>query len=281
MIVDGRAIAADILAATKEEVAKLPHAPVVRAVVVTPSPATESYLKVKSARAEDAGMTMETVRIPDDASNEAVIAAVTAPGADAIIVQLPLPKHLDLDAILASIPREKDADVLSPEAYADFEQGSAGALMPPVAAAIAEICARSSVEVAGAKALVVGNGRLVGQPVWHWLHQQGAAALIVTRATQSTLPALLPNMDIVVSGAGSPGLITPEHLKQGVVLIDAGTSESSGAIVGDADPACAQTAAVFTPVPGGVGPVAVACLFRNAAILVIRAKQALLTNPEA
>lgn len=281
MIVDGRAIAADILAATKEEVAKLPHAPVVRAVVVTPSPATESYLKVKSARAEDAGMTMETVRVPDDASTEEVIAAVVAPGADAVIVQLPLPEHVDLDAILASIPFGKDADVLSPEAYAAFEQEKDRALMPPVACAIAEICMRSDVEVAGAKALVVGNGRLVGQPVWHWLQQQGASALIVTRATQETLPALLPNMDIVVSGAGSPNLIQPEHLKEGVVLIDAGTSESNGAIVGDADPRCAEKAAVFTPVPGGVGPVAVACLFRNAAILAIRANHDLLTNPEA
>lgn len=278
MIIDGRVIAADILAAAKEEVAKLPHAPVVRAVVVTPSLATESYLKVKSARAEDAGMTMETVRVADDATTQDVIAAVTAPGADAVIVQLPLPEHLDQEAILASIPREKDADVLSPEAYSEFERGCEGAPLPPVASAVAQICARNNVSIAGAKALVVGNGRLVGQPVWHWLHQQGASVLVVTQATQETLPELLPNMDIVVSGAGSPNLIKPEHLKQGVVLIDAGTSESNGSIVGDADPRCAEKASVFTPVPGGVGPIAVACLFQNAAIL---AGKALLTNPEA
>lgn len=275
MIVDGRAIAADILAETKAEAAKLPHVPVVRAIVVSPSPATESYLRVKSARAEDAGMTMDTVRLADDATNEDVIAAVQAPGADAVIVQLPLPEHLDQDVILASIPTAQDADVLSPEAYVAFEQGSPDSLLPPVAAAVAEIFVRSDVKVTGAKALVIGNGRLVGQPVWHWLQQQNADALIINEKTRGTMPMLLPNMDIVVSGTGSPNLIQPEHLKHGVVLIDAGTSESNGAIVGDADPRCADVASVFTPVPGGVGPIAVACLFRNAAIL---AKRALLTN---
>ena len=281
MIVDGRAIAADILAVTKKEVEQLGRMLVVRAVVVSPSPATHSYLKIKSARAEDAGMKMDVVHIDDDASTEDVIAAVQAPGADAVIVQLPLPEHLNQDAILASIPLAQDADVLSEDAYVAFEEGHADSLIPPVAAAAAEICMRSGVRIAGAKALVIGNGRLVGKPVWHWLQQQGAEVLIVTHETQSTLPGLLPNMDIVVSGAGSPALIQPEHLKQGVVLIDAGTSESNGAIVGDANPACSEKAAVFTPVPGGVGPIAVACLFRNAAILAIRAEQALLTNPAA
>lgn len=275
MIVDGRALAADILAATKSEVESLLHAPVVRAVVVSPSLATESYLKVKSARARDAGMLMDVVRVTDDATTEDVIAAVTAPGADSVIVQLPLPERLDMDLILASIPEEKDADVLSSAAYYAFEQGTEGALIPPVAAAVAEICIREGVAVRGMKALVIGNGRLVGQPVWQWLKREGADVLVVTKESQETLPVLLPNMDIVVSGAGSPALIAPEHLKQGVVLIDAGTSESNGAIVGDADPRCAEIASVFTPVPGGVGPVAVACLFRNAAIL---ANRALLTN---
>ncbi|MDB5236972.1 MAG: Methylenetetrahydrofolate dehydrogenase / methenyltetrahydrofolate cyclohydrolase [Parcubacteria group bacterium] len=279
MIVDGRAIAADILATTKKEVALLGYAPVVRAIVVSPSPATHSYLRIKSARAEDAGMKMDVVHLPDEATNEEVIAAVQAPGADAVIVQLPLPERLDEDAILASIPLTQDADVLSAEAYALFIDGSEGAIMPPVAAAVAEICARNSVELFGAKALVVGNGRLVGQPVWHWLQRSGADVLVVTRSTQGTLPTLLPNMDIVVSGAGSPGLIRPEDLKRGAVLIDAGTSESNGAIVGDASPDCAEKASVFTPVPGGVGPVAVACLFRNAARLAYLRQAALLTNP--
>ena len=85
--------------------------------------------------------------------------------------------------------------------------------------------------------------------------------------------ALLQSADIIVSGAGSPDLINPEDIKEGVVLIDAGTSEQGGQVVGDASPACAQKASVFTPVPGGMGPVAVACLFRNAVTLLERSLQ--------
>ena len=98
------------------------------------------------------------------------------------------------------------------------------------------------------------------------LRALGAEVSVVTKESGDL--SLLTDADIVISGAGVPGLIRPEHLKEGVVLIDAGTSESGGAIVGDADPACAEVASVFTPVPGGVGPVAVACLFRNVAALL-------------
>lgn len=269
MIVDGRKIAEDIL----KEAASLGRSLVVRAVVMKPSPATESYLKVKSARATDAGMHLEVVQCSDDATTQDVIDAVCAPGADATIVQLPLPAGLDQQAILDAIPPSADPDVLSTAAYADFVEGKEGALLPPVVDAVAEILMRSSVSIAGKHALVIGSGRLVGQPVFEWLRQQGAEVTAVTYESRDALPTLLPHMDIVVSGAGSPGLITPEHLKEGVVLIDAGTSESGGQIKGDADPACAERASVFTPVPGGVGPIAVACLFRNAA------KLGALTNP--
>lgn len=263
MIVDGRAIAQDVL----KEAAALGRSLVVRAVVVSPSPATESYLKVKSARAADAGMRLDVVELPDGATTEEVIAAVQAPGADSVIVQLPLPEALDQEAVLGAIPVGADPDVLSPEAYERFVADADSALLPPVVDAIKEIFDRHHVDPAGKRALVIGNGRLVGQPAFEWLRRQGADVVVVTRASEAALPTLLPEMDIVVSGAGSPGLILPGHLKEGVVLVDAGTSESGGQIRGDADPACADKASLFTPVPGGVGPLAVACLFRNAAKL--------------
>ena len=137
--------------------------------------------------------------------------------------------------------------------------------MPPVAAAVALILATHDVRVDGAYAVVVGQGRLVGEPVTAWLRQRGASVTVLTR--ESSDRSALANADLIVTGAGVAGLIRPEDITQGCVLIDAGTSESDGSIVGDADPACALKASVFTPVPGGVGPVAVACLFRNAAFL--------------
>lgn len=268
MKIDGRQIANDILSAAKAEVASLHRVPVVRAVTVSPNAATESYLRVKSARAADAGMKLDVVAV-ENATTDSVIDAVLAPGADAVIVQLPLPAHIDQDLVLESIPYALDADVLSSVSFKQFMDGAPGALIPPVAGAVAAILSHGGVNPRGKRAVVIGYGRLVGQPVQKWLEANGATVDIHTRES-GDLNAPLKDADIVVSGAGSPGLVKPEMLKPGVALIDAGTSESNGALVGDADPACEAVAAVFTPVPGGVGPIAVACLFRNVATLLTR-----------
>lgn len=267
MIIEGKEIADAILAAAKERVAAFGRVPVVRAVTVAPGTATASYLRTKSARAADAGMTLEIRDLPATASTEDVIRAVEEEGADAVIVQLPLPSEIDTQAALDAIPLHKDADVLSRAARAAFAAGERGALIPPVAGAVKAILEHTNVSVAGKKAIVVGKGWLVGDPAAAWLARAGAQVTVLTRESGDIAPALR-EADIIVSGAGSPHLIQPDMLAAGVVLIDAGTSESNGALAGDADPACAGVASVFTPVPGGVGPVAVACLFQNAATLL-------------
>ena len=148
--------------------------------------------------------------------------------------------------------------------YERFVRGEG--IVPPVAAAVARILVYEGMEIRGKKAAVVGQGKLVGKPVAALLSILGADVTTITKESGDL--SVLKDADIVVTGAGVPGLIRPEHLKEDVALIDAGTSESDGAIVGDADPACVEVASVFTPVPGGVGPVAVACLFRNVAELL-------------
>jgi len=268
MKVNGRSIAKDILAQVREKVAEMERAPHVRAIVVAPSAATESYLRIKERRAKDAGMTFEVVRLPDDAATGAAIAAVEAPGADALIVQLPLPPEMDTGAVLDSIPRELDADILSLAARTAYAAEDPDALLPPVVAALEEILTRTNVSVEGKRAVVIGNGWLVGAPAARWLRRNGAQVDVLTREDADF--STLADADIVVCGAGSPRVVRPELIKKGVVLIDAGTSESGGQMVGDVDPACAELASVFTPVPGGVGPIAVACLFRNALELVER-----------
>lgn len=265
MIVEGRSIAAEILRNTKERVERLGVSPVVRAITCAPSPATLSYLRIKSARAADAGMTLEVVTMSEEATEEELMSAVTAPGAHAVIVQLPLPAQFDTARVVNAIPVEKDADVLSVHAYKQFREGG---IRPPVVEAVAEILARTGTVIQGSNVVVVGQGKLVGQPVAEFLEGKGAVVHILTRDSEDL--SMLATADIVVSGAGSPHLITPEMVREGVVLIDAGTSESGGALVGDIDPACENKASVFTPVPGGVGPIAVACLFRNVATLMER-----------
>ena len=265
MIVDGRNIASEILAEVKANIA--PRTPVVRAITIRPTSATESYLRIKMQSAEEAGMRLDVVRLPEEASEDQVIEAIRADGADAVIVQLPIPGTLSWERILHEIPLEKDADVLSDAAYLRFEQGEEGALVPPVAAGVLEILARSGVDVRGKNAVVVGRGQLVGKPCAIALTRLGAKVTVVDKSTEHP-EAVYADADIIVSGAGKAHLITPDMVKEGVVLIDAGTSGASGAVVGDIDPACAEKASVFTPVPGGVGPVAVSCLFSNTAKLV-------------
>ena len=251
MIIDGRMIAADILARAKARAVALARPPKVVAIVGTDTPATRSYLAIKTKRASDAGCLFEIRDLGSDVSD-----------ADAIIVQLPLPEGSDTRAILDAIPLEKDADVLSTAARGK------GTLPPPVVAAICEIFTRHDVQPEGKNAVVIGKGWLVGEPAAAWLRKQGANITVLTSESKDF--SVLLDADIIVSGAGVPKLIQPHMLKQGVVLIDAATSESSGEIVGDADPACAPKCSLLTPVPGGVGPIAVACLFENVVALAER-----------
>lgn len=270
MRVDGRKMASTILAEVRA--ALLGKTPVVRAVVVRPSPATMSYLAIKTQRAEEGGMRLEVVRVEEE-TEAAVAAAVEAPGADAVIVQLPIPEELPLESLLARIPIHKDADVLSERAYARFDADVPGALVPPVAQGVWEILSRSGVDVRGKNAVVVGRGQLVGKPCATLLERNGASVSVITRSTsEEEKRALLQAADIVVSGAGKAHLITPELVKGGVVLIDAGTSGQGGGVAGDIHPDCEAKASVFTPVPGGVGPVAVSCLFFNTARLLKEGK---------
>jgi methylenetetrahydrofolate dehydrogenase (NADP+)/methenyltetrahydrofolate cyclohydrolase len=259
-------MAAEVLARAKVRAAALGKTPRVLAIVANETPATKSYLSIKSKRAADAGCILEVQAFPESVSTEDLQAAIRASEADAIIVQLPLPPGVDTQSVCDSIPAEKDADVLSDSARQKFARGDAGAFVPPVVGAVAEIFRVHALEPKGKKAVVIGRGFLVGAPVAMWLAQEGAQVTVVGRSTQD-FADILRGADIIVSGAGVPRLITPDMLKQGLALIDAGTSESNGEVVGDADPACAAKCSLFTPVPGGVGPLAVACLFENAVTL--------------
>ena len=259
MIIDGRQIAEQVLARTKERAARLTKAPtIIGYVLEAQSPATRSYLNIKKKSAERAGcMFVERLDTqPLDAGELGIVQ---------------FPTELSQKEIDALLPLEQDADVLSTAAREKFVRGEGGALLPPVVAAVAELFEVHHVETKGKRAVVVGAGFLVGAPVAVWLRQKGSEVITLTTESKSEeLAAALVAADIIVSGAGSPHFIKPEMLKEGVVLIDAGTSESSGKLAGDADPSCAEKCALFTPVPGGIGPVAVAKLFENATILAER-----------
>lgn len=267
MKIDGKAIAQEVIARAAMRAAALSRPPSFVAFVVAPSPATESYLRMKRRQAEAAGVRMDVRALPERITTEALIAEIETASEDAIIVQLPLPTSIDTDAVLRAIPSIKDADVLSPLSREE------GLVMHPIAAAVKDILARGSIAIAGARAGVVGQGWLVGQPVAAWLRAAGADVFVVTK--ESGALEELRTAQIVVSGAGSAGIITREYIAPGAAVIDVGTSELGGAIAGDVAPEVETVAGLFTPVPGGVGPVAVAYLVEN----VVALSERLLTNP--
>lgn len=251
MIIDGRAIAEEVYASLAKMEGNRARARL-GILVGASTPVIEQFVRIKQKAAERIDVAVERVDVPEGADTESAlgILAELMARSDGVIVQLPLPEALDADIIINAVSPEKDVDGIS----------AVPLVLPPVAGAVAEICAHAGVIMEGKRAVVVGSGRLVGKPVARLLEQKGAYVQVLTKG-DSLAP--LKEADIVVLGAGEPGLVRPEHVREGVVLIDAGTSEAGGRVAGDADPACAEVASVFTPVPGGVGPIAVAMIFKN------------------
>ncbi len=258
MIVDGRAIAEGLYLDLAQRRHAIDRQLKLGIVVCGADAVIESFVRIKSRAAAHLQIDMPRTDVPANAATNELIEIVkkVAAESDAIIVQLPLPKSIDTNAVLAAIPAEKDVDAINPT-IADEERP----VQAPVALAVVEILKRSNVAIDRARAVVVGAGRLVGAPTASLLKRLGARVSIFSLEEGSIED--LKDADIVVLGAGKPGFIKPEHLKKGAAVVDGGASEQVGKVVGDADPACAEIASVFTPVPGGVGPVAVAMIFRN------------------
>jgi methylenetetrahydrofolate dehydrogenase (NADP+) / methenyltetrahydrofolate cyclohydrolase len=261
MIIDGKTVAHERVAAMRSFLASQERAPLLVAIAVAPDAPTRQFLKIKERVAGEIGVHMETVMLDDGAPREAIEEAFVRAlaRADGIVLQLPLPEGAPLKELLAALPSDLDPDCLG-VAAGELLRNDEHIILPPVIAAIAGLVRTHRIELREKRAVVVGQGKLVGAPASLWLERQGAE---VTRLTRADSLAAVGEADILILGAGAPGLITPDMLKEGVVIFDAGTSEEGGKVVGDADPRCAERASLFTPVPGGIGPIAVAELFGN------------------
>lgn len=260
MIFNGRKFAAERLVQLREERAAF-GALRLGIVVAASDPVTASYVRIKEKNARALDVELMRFPISGHASQEEAEAAVReANGCDGTIVQLPLPPGLDVERVIAAIDSERDVDVISPKAAALFASGT-HPIMPPVASAINEIIDAYTIQIEGKRAVVVGKGRLVGAPAFHLLTMRGADVQALDQS--DVVSAHTRDADIIVLGAGVPSLLGADMVKNEVVVFDAGTSESGGAIVGDASPAVAEKASFFTPVPGGIGPVEVAEIFAN------------------
>jgi methylenetetrahydrofolate dehydrogenase (NADP+)/methenyltetrahydrofolate cyclohydrolase len=227
--------------------------------------ASTKFIGVKMKTAEMLGIHAEQVVSNANNTDEAIVVMekVIVDKYDGIVVQLPVPAGIDSALVLNTIPIAMDIDVLSDAAMEAFSMGKS-MRMPPVAAAIELILRLYKISPTGKNIVIRGKGKLVGEPMMKLFDLTAIPYHAIDINTpEAEQLALLINADIIISGIGVPHALTPDMIKDGAVLIDAGTSEQLGKIEGDIDPVCASKAVLFTPVPGGVGPITVACLFKN------------------
>lgn len=269
MLIDGRKIKEEIKDELKLEAShfELPLTLVI--ISVNESAVIKQFVNIKKKFAEEIGVNVIHKQFPEDVTTNTLKKIIEEynnnDSVNGIVVQLPLLQHLDTLEILDSISPQKDVDVLS-SASLDLFARNNYKILPPVVGAVYELCKRYHVEVKDRVVLVVGSGRLVGAPCAVWFRSQGAKVVVFDDPNQDIAPKA-EEADIILSGAGKAGLIQKNMIKNGVVIFDAGASESKGVVAGDVDPFCNDVASLMTPVPGGIGPVTVAVLFRNLFIL--------------
>ncbi len=264
-IVDGRKIAQDIADEVAMQISLLAEAPKLRVIACDPNFETRKYLEMKRVKAESLGIELSVLILPKESDTASLVEAVrkSSQTFSGIVVQLPLPTHIDTVAVLAAIPTTHDVDAF-------YYQGDNDSILPPVVGAIDEISKHYDVVWSGKQVVIFGKGRLVGAPALHYAKNRGAVVTVITEESKN-VGELTTEADIIILGVGKPGLLTADMVKEGVVVFDAGASEDGGLLVGDASPTVAEKAALFTPVPGGIGPITIALLFRN--LLKLRVRQ--------
>ncbi|MFH1473179.1 MAG: bifunctional 5,10-methylenetetrahydrofolate dehydrogenase/5,10-methenyltetrahydrofolate cyclohydrolase [bacterium] len=227
--------------------------------------ATRQFVARKMAFAQEIGVQAVSRELRAENTKDALTQLQTLidENYDGIVIQLPIDNRLETDTLLDAVPIELDIDILSAKAKLALREGKTKRL-PPVAGAVRKIFEKYDITPEGKKMVILGKGRLVGEPVSELFSGLGIPYNIFDiNSDIIDRNRALSEADIVISGVGKPNLVVPEMLKQGVVLIDAGTSEQAGKLVGDIDPGCTGKASLLTPVPGGIGPITVATLFSN------------------
>jgi methylenetetrahydrofolate dehydrogenase (NADP+)/methenyltetrahydrofolate cyclohydrolase len=265
-IIDGKKKRNEILTEVKKGIASLSFQPIFCDVLVGDDPSSAQYVKMKAKTAESLGIKFHNANFPATITTEELIKEIKVlnkiPNMCGIIVQLPLPLSLDRRAILDSIDPVLDVDCLGTIASEKFYNGETS-LGFPTAIACMELLDSTGVDLKGKKIAVLGQGDLVGKSVTALLKFRGLNPEIVRSKTENK-EEIIKQADVMISGMGQGKYITGNMIKEGAILIDAGTSESEGSIVGDIDFESVKDVASFiSPVPGGVGPVTVAMLLKN------------------
>ncbi len=275
--IDGKKIAAEIRAELRDEVARFTRQSGktvgLAVVLVGDDPASAVYVRNKIRACEEVGIRSFAYTLPADASQSAVEALVTELASDnavdGILVQLPLPAHLDGERILSLIPPAKDVDGFTAENLGRLVCGERG----PVACTplgVMELLRRSGIDPDGMHAVVVGRSNIVGKPMAMLLLNANATVTVCHTHTKE-LAKVCAQADLLISAVGVPAFITADMVKEGAVVIDVGISRKDGKLKGDVDfDAVAPKTSYITPVPGGVGPMTIAMLLKNTLTCAMR-----------
>lgn len=266
--IDGRAVAAkwkeEIAGQTGQLIGKgiTPHLAVV---LVGDNPASQVYVRNKENACRKAGIRSTAIRLPQECTQQELEDVVCGLNADAqvhgILVQLPLPAHLDEAAVLRLIDPDKDVDGFHAMNSGRLMNGQKG-FVPCTPLGVMKLLEAYEIPVRGRHAVVIGRSNIVGKPMAMLLLAADATVTVCHSRTQN-LPDITRQADILVAAVGRPGFVTPDMVKPGAVVIDVGINRVDGGIVGDVDPAVSEAAGYLTPVPGGVGQMTIAMLLHN------------------
>ncbi len=262
---DGAALAKRVRAQLKDEVAELGDIGLAT-ILVGDDPASEVYIRLKHKAAEEVGIRAIDRRLPAETTEDELLELVGElnrdESIDGILVQTPLPSQIDEARVMRTIDPVKDVDGLHPFNAGQLYLGEE-TLVPATPLGVMALLEEYRIQLAGRRAVVVGRSSLVGKPVALLLLQQNATVTICHSRTDDLAHQTL-DADVLVVAVGVPGLVTPEMVKPGGAVVDVGITRTEAGLVGDVDPDAAQIAAFLTPVPGGVGPMTIACLLGNA-----------------
>jgi methylenetetrahydrofolate dehydrogenase (NADP+)/methenyltetrahydrofolate cyclohydrolase len=285
IIIDGKAVGQRVRDEVKQRTAILREkgiVPCLAVVLVGEDPASISYVTAKGKALAEAGMEGRDIRLPADVAETELLALIAKLNADekvhGILVQLPLPGHIDENKVIVAIDPAKDVDGFHPVSVGNMVLDRPG-FLPCTPHGVLVLLREIKVPLSGAHAVVVGRSNIVGKPLANLLARRSVNATITVchTGTQNLAHHTL-QADILIAAAGKPALISPEMVKPGAVVIDVGvnrvpdsTREKGFRLCGDVDPAVAEKAGYYTPVPGGVGPMTIAMLMQN----VVQAAEAL------
>lgn len=265
-VIDGKAVARSVRERVAQEVATLPQPPGLATVLVGDDPASAVYVASKRKQCVQAGMRDLHEHLPGDIGQGKLAEVIDRLSVDGqvtgILLQLPLPDHLDAAALVARIGPDKDVDGLTTISAGRLAQGSPG-LRPCTPSGVIELLDAYRIPIEGAEAVVVGRSELVGKPQAQLLLQRNATVTVCHSRTRD-LAAVCRRADILIAAAGVPQLIGADVIKPGATVIDVGIHRTDGGLRGDVDfDSARKVAGAITPVPGGVGPMTIAMLLQN------------------